>query len=120
MEAITEDNGSEFHPVIFDSIDGHAIQQAALRTNSAAGPSGLDASAWKRMCTAFKQHSSSLCNSLALVAKKLSRRYVDLEGIAAFTSSRLIAIDKQPGVPPIAIGEVLMRSSSLAGHLVSC
>lgn len=53
-------------------------------------------------------------NSLALVAKKLSTRYVDPEGIAAFTSSWLIAIDKQPGFRPIAIDEVPRRIISKA------
>ena len=116
LEAITEDEGKEFHPVIIYSIDGQAIQQAALKTNGAAGPSDLDARAWKRMCTAFKHHSSSLCNSLALVTKKLSTRYVNPNpvGITAFTSSRLIAIDKQPRVRPIAIGEVPRRIISKA------
>ena len=98
LEAIMEDEGKEFHSIMFDSIDGQAIQQAALKTSGGAGLSGLDARAWKRMCTAFKQHSSCLCNSLALVAKKLSTRYVNPVGITAFTSSRLIAIDKQPGL----------------------
>ena len=66
------------------------------------------------MCTAFKLHSSCLCNSLALVAKKLSTRYVNPVGITAFTSSRLIAVDKQPGVQPIAIGKVPRRIISKA------
>ena len=66
------------------------------------------------MCTAFKHHSSCLCNSLALVAKKLSTRHVNPVGITAFTSSRLKAIDKQPGVRPIAIGELPRRIISKA------
>ena len=33
------------HPVIFDSIDAGSIRRAALATNGAAGPSGLDATA---------------------------------------------------------------------------
>ena len=62
-EAIVDDEGKVFHPVIFDSIDGVAI------TNGAAGLSGLDASAWKRMCTAFKHQLVSLGDTLSLVAK---------------------------------------------------
>ena len=42
-EAVLEDCGIEFHSVIFDSIDGDTIQRAALNTNGAAGPSGIDA-----------------------------------------------------------------------------
>ena len=106
LETITEDEGKEFYLVIFGSIDCQAIQQAALKTSGAAGPSGHDARAWKRMCEVFKRPSSCLCNNLALVAKKLSTRYLNPVGITAFTSSRLIAIDKQPGVQPIAIGKV--------------
>ena len=50
-EAISEHKTKEFHPIIFDCIDGDAIQHAALNTNEAAGPSGLDAKAWRRLCT---------------------------------------------------------------------
>jgi hypothetical protein len=114
VQAVVEDQGKEFHPVIFDCIDGEVIQRAALNTNGAAGPSGIDANGWKRMCTSFKHQSSNLCGSLALVAKRLSTTYVDPKGLSSFTASRLIAIDKQPGVRPIAIGEVSRRIISKA------
>ena len=39
---------------------------------------------------------------------------MDPKGLATFTASRLIAIDKQPGVRPIAIGEVVRRIISKA------
>ena len=58
------------HPVIFDSLDGASIQSAALHTNGSAGPSGLDALGWRRLCTSFQRASTDLCNSLALVARK--------------------------------------------------
>ena len=45
----------EPHPVIFEKIDGPLIRSTALRMDGAAGPSGLDAAVWKRMCTSFKQ-----------------------------------------------------------------
>ncbi len=40
-------------PVIFDAIDGSLIHTAALRISGAAGPSGLDANGWKRLCSSF-------------------------------------------------------------------
>ncbi len=35
-----------FDPIIFERITGESIKQAAMRTNGAAGPSGVDAYAW--------------------------------------------------------------------------
>ena len=95
----------EVHPVVFDSIDAGLIRSTALRTSGAAGPSGLDAHAWRRMCTAFKAASKSLCQSLADVAKRLCSSLVDPEGLGPLLACRLIALDKCPGVRPIGIGE---------------
>ena len=99
---------------MFESIDSAAIQKAALNTNGSAGPSGIDAVGWRRLCLSFKHHSIDLCNSLSLVAKKLSTEYVDPAGIDSLIASRLIAIDKRPGVRPIAIGETSRRIISKA------
>ena len=62
----------EVHPVYFDRLTGASIRQAALRTKGAAGPSGMNADNWRRLCTAFKSHSNNLCEALA----DLGRRYV--------------------------------------------
>ena len=59
------------HPVLFDRIDAAEIHSAALRTFGAAGPSGLDARDWRRLCTSFSMASNSLCHSLSLLAKHL-------------------------------------------------
>ena len=37
------DCNMEPHPVIFDGIDGELIQNTAIKTEGATGPSGLDA-----------------------------------------------------------------------------
>ena len=98
-----------FHPVIFEALDGALICNAALRTRGAAGPSGLDAFGWRRLCTSFQQASDDLCCSLALVARKLCTSCVDPDGIIALVACRLIALDKFPGVRPIGVGEVVRR-----------
>ena len=103
----------DFHSVIFESITGESIHRSALKTTGSAGPSGIDALEWRRLCTSFK-HSADLCSSMALVAKKLCVEYVDPDGISSFIASRLIALDKWPGVRPIAIGEVSRRIISKA------
>ena len=76
-ECIIPSAPQDVHLVIFNSIDANAIRSAALRTTGSAGPSGLDAHEWRRLCTAFKGASTDLCNSLALVAKRLCTKYVD-------------------------------------------
>ena len=97
------------HPVIFESIDAALIRSTSLHTHGAAGPSGLDAYAWRRLCTSFKSASHSLCESLALSARRLCSAYVDPSCISPLLASRLIALEKNPGVRPIGIGETPRR-----------
>ena len=97
------------HPVIFDSLDANTIRSAALRVNGAAGPSGLDAHAWRRLCTSFKGASSDLCASLASVARRICSSYVNPSIIAPLLACRLIALNKHPGVRPIGIGDTARR-----------
>ena len=69
LEAFLRDaNNVDFHPAIFENITGEVIRAAALHTQGAAGPSGLDALSWRRLCTAFDQKSNDLCAALATVA----------------------------------------------------
>ena len=96
------------HFIIFDQIDREVIRRTALRTHSAAGPSGVDAASWKRFCSSFRS-SSDLCYPLALLACQLCTSYVNPDGLSGFVACRLIALDKCPGVRPIGIGEACRR-----------
>ena len=95
----------DIHPVVFETLDAAKIRSAALRTSGAAGPSGLDAKEWRRLCTSFKHASKDLCHSLALMARRLSTTYVDPRGLSPFLACRLIALNKHPGVCPIGVCE---------------
>ena len=105
----TQQPTNEPHPILFEKIDGQLIRGMALRTDGTAGPSGMDAAAWKRMCTSFNTASNELCDAMAAMARKLCSKYVDPRGISAFVACRLIALDKRPGVRPIGIGETARR-----------
>ena len=67
--------------------------------SGSAGPFGLDARGWKRLCSSFERASNDLCES----------------GVAPLTACRLVALDKCPGIRPIGIGETLRR---LIGKLI--
>lgn len=55
IDSITHEKPlSQFHPVIYDQLDANSIRKAALKTKGAAGPSGLDAYCWRRLCTYYK------------------------------------------------------------------
>ena len=49
------------------------IREAALRTKGSGGPSGMDAVGFKRIlaCKSFKRSSTNLCDSLAVLTKRL-------------------------------------------------
>ena len=97
------------HPIIFEQIDGQLIHSIALRTQGAAGPSGIDASGWRRLLLSFQKESIDLCEAIAMMGRRICQNFVDPVGLTAFTSCRLIALDKCPGVRPIGIGEVVRR-----------
>ena len=61
------------------------------------------------MCTAFHAASTSLCNSLAAVARRLCTEYVDPTPLHALIGCRLIPLDKKPGVRPIGVCETARR-----------
>ena len=107
--AVSDPVMNEPHPVIFDEITGILFRSVALRTEGAAGPSGIDAQGWRRLCSSFQLASSELCDALACLCKRICSTYVDPRGLTAFVACRLIALNKCPGVRPIGIGEVVRR-----------
>ena len=109
QDCILDEEPYQSHPIIFDSINSDLIRSCAMRTTGAAGPSGLNAHKWRRLCTSYKGPSNDLCNALATVAKRICSTYVDPTAIAPLLACRLIAIDKNPGVRPIGIGDTARR-----------
>ena len=103
------DNIADTHPVLFERIDGDLIRSTALRVQGSAGPSGMDAAGWRRMCTAFHGASKDLCNALAAFTRRICSTFTDPSGLAAFIACRLIPLNKNPGVRPIGICETARR-----------
>ncbi len=111
LEAIVDKDPEPVHHVVFYSIDAQRKKSMALRTEGAraAGPSGVDAAGWRRLCCSFGRASQDLCESVAATARRLCTCLVDPKTISPILASRLIALDKNPGVRPIGIGELSRR-----------
>ena len=90
---LTNNSAPIINPIVFDSLDADAIRQASLHTQGAAGPSGVDAHAWRRLCSSFKSASHNLCFLLTSVAKRIAT-YVNPECLNAFIACCLIPLDK--------------------------
>ena len=106
VSSLLAGDSAPVNPIIFDSLDADVIKQTALHTSDAAGPSGLDAHTWKRLCSSFKFASSALCAALACVGRCLATSDVNPESVSVFVACHLVPLDKCPGVRPIGIGEV--------------
>ena len=104
-----DENTLPFHSSVFDRITPAAVHKAALRTNGSHGPSGLDANEWRTLLTNFDQSSVNLCGTIAEFARKLATVSVTSEHLVPYNACRLIPLEKQPGVRPIGVGEVLRR-----------
>ena len=66
---------NEHHHIDFDQIDGPFVLSTIHGMSGSAGPSGLDARGWKRLCSSFKRASSDLCESIARLTKRLCTTY---------------------------------------------
>ena len=98
-----------FHPSIFDQINGQHIKKAAMRTHGSHGPSGLDANEWRRILTHFGQQSVEISKTIAKIAKKIGHRRTKSRTNGTILRMQIKPLDKNPGVRPIGIGEVMRR-----------
>lgn len=62
---------TEPHSVVFDRIDGPMIQSTAQLMSGSAGPSGLDARVWRRLCSSFHSASGEFCTVIAKLTRTL-------------------------------------------------
>ena len=71
----------------------------------------MDAVGWKRILTSEKlaDVSTDLCATIANLIKILHIENNLANTLEAFLSCRLIPLDKNPGLRPIGVGEVLRR-----------
>ena len=105
-----------FHPVLFDSINATAIHTAALKTKGSHGPSVWMLQHGVTCAARSKGPSNELCRAVVKVAVRLAiySGPLDPHPIQAFTASRLVALNKCPGVRSIGVGEVSRRTMGKA------
>ena len=89
---------------------------AALRTLGAAGPSGIDAHGWKRLCSSFRSASDELCSALALLAGCMCTTFVDPAFLSSLIACQLINLYK---IQVFGLS-VLVRQFIVLLHKLSC
>ena len=102
----------QVHSVIFDDINGDLVRKVAMKMKGAAGPSSFDSDDWKTILVSrqFGTSSNDLCDAIAKVTKTLcTENRTEQGGMSALMACRLIPLNKDPGLRPIGIGEVLRR-----------
>ena len=97
------------HPVYYSELNGELVKKCALRTKGSAGVSQQEDVLWHKMVTGYKDSSSSLCNAVAVLTRRLATECVDPTGLAALLANRGIAIAKCPGLRPVGVGEMVRR-----------
>ena len=99
------------HANYFGSLDEAMIKNSARLTKGSAGPSGLDSEHYKTIFLSRKNknESKNLREQIALFAKKIATTIVDPSALEPYLVCRLIPLNRNPGVRPIGIGEVLRR-----------
>ena len=109
-DILIQEEVQNVHPVIYDSIDSEMVRDAIKKKRGSAGPSGLDADGWRRILMSgnFGSSVEDLRKTIADMTKRLCRDNT-VKHLEAFLACRLIHLDKQPGVRPIGIGEILRR-----------
>ena len=86
------------------------VRDAIIETRGSAGPLSLDADGWRRILMSgnFGTSEEDLSKAIAGMTKRL-RQDNTVKHLEAILACRLIRLDKQPGVRPIGIGELLRR-----------
>ena len=104
-------------PIIYEAIDEDMVLKAAQLTKGGSGPSGMDADGWRKILTSkmYGDTGRDLRRALATVIKKICVEDITDNSLESLMASRLVPLDKNPGLRPIGVGEVLRR---IAGKIV--
>jgi len=97
------------HPAICNDLDARSIRIAALHMKGAgaAGLSGVVERGWMRLCCSFGSASEELCKVLVSTARRLCTSLVDPKCLSDLVECTLIALNKNPGICPIFVGETV-------------
>ena len=94
----------------FDSIDEamKAVLKAATLTKGAGGPSQLDYEQYQHILSSHKFKKENK-KQIARSARLLASEIVDTHSVDSLVKCRLITLNKNPGIQPIGVGEVIRR-----------
>lgn len=94
-----------------DAIDELSILKAAQQTRGSSGPSFLDADQYRHiLCSRkYKHEGKELRVQIAAFAKRIATEIIDPVILEPYVSCRLIPLNKNPGIRPIGVGEVMRR-----------
>ena len=96
---------------LFYNIYETMVFRAAKFTNGSAGPSQTDAEFFRFILTHknFKEEGKKLRNEIAKFARLIASKPFNPDLLDSYVNSRLIPLNKCPGVRPIGIGETFRR-----------
>ena len=108
-------------PGVFDLIGKKMIFDAATKKKGAAGLLEIDAELYRRILRSknFKAEGKVLREEIAVFTRNVLKIAYHPSLLEGYTSCRLIPLDKNPGIRPIGVGEVLRRivGKTIAGFL---
>jgi hypothetical protein len=107
-EAVFEEYPNTPTPIPLD-ITAETVEAVATKMSGAAGPGGTDAVALQNWLLRFGSESERLRQELADWTKWLATDHPPWAAYRAMMACRLVALDKQPGVRPVGIGEIYRR-----------
>ena len=111
-EALLPQANVRVEEVTFEEIDGSKVLKAIEDMTGSGGPTLVDVDIWKVMACSksFGNASSSLCDEVAVLARRLCMENIPHENISAYLACRLVPLSKRDGgVRPVGIGETLRR-----------
>ena len=106
-------------PMVELDVCGGHIQTVAHWLRGGAGPGGSDTGASQDWLLRYRAHSEHLRDAVACLTHVIANSLMPFHFIRALMSSRLVALDKCPGVRPVGIGECLRRVMAKAVMIVA-